>query len=44
MAILLYTSVLKWFTANPFEGIYTLRNYALHLGERLDASAASGIR
>jgi iron(III) transport system permease protein len=27
MAILLYTSVLKWFTANPFEGIYTLRNY-----------------
>jgi iron(III) transport system permease protein len=28
MAILIYTSVLKWFTANPFEGIYTIRNYA----------------
>lgn len=27
MGILLYTSVLRWFTANPFEGIYTLRNY-----------------
>ena len=27
IAILLYTSVLKWFTANPFEGMYTLRNY-----------------
>lgn len=27
MAILLYTSVLKWFTVNPFEGMYTLRNY-----------------
>ena len=28
MAILIYTSVLKWFTVNPFEGIYTLRNYS----------------
>src|SRR5262245_16763124 len=28
MTILIYTSVLKWFTANPFEGMYTLRNYA----------------
>ncbi len=28
MVILLYTSVLKWFTVNPLEGIYTLRNYA----------------
>src|SRR5581483_5183387 len=28
MAILIYTSVLKWFTANPLEGMYTLRNYA----------------
>lgn len=27
MVILLYTSVLKWFTANPANGIYTLRNY-----------------
>jgi iron(III) transport system permease protein len=27
MAILLYTSVLKWFTTNPFEGMYTARNY-----------------
>lgn len=27
MIILIYTSVLKWFTANPFDGIYTLRNY-----------------
>lgn len=27
MIILLYTSVLKWFTANPFDGMYTLRNY-----------------
>ncbi|MCC7425904.1 MAG: iron ABC transporter permease [Alphaproteobacteria bacterium] len=28
MLILLYTSVLRWFTANPFNGMYTLRNYA----------------
>ena len=28
MVILLYTSVLKWFVANPFDGMYTLRNYA----------------
>jgi iron(III) transport system permease protein len=27
MVILLYTSVLRWFTANPFNGIYTWRNY-----------------
>jgi iron(III) transport system permease protein len=27
MGILIYTSVLKWFTANPLEGMYTLRNY-----------------
>ncbi|MGE0716103.1 MAG: ABC transporter permease [Alphaproteobacteria bacterium] len=27
MLILLYTSVLKWFTVNPLEGMYTLRNY-----------------
>ncbi|MCC7272220.1 MAG: iron ABC transporter permease [Alphaproteobacteria bacterium] len=27
MMILLYTSVLKWFTVNPLEGMYTLRNY-----------------
>jgi iron(III) transport system permease protein len=27
MAILLYTSVLKWFTTNPLEGMYTARNY-----------------
>ncbi|MBO0766099.1 MAG: iron ABC transporter permease [Hyphomicrobiaceae bacterium] len=27
MAILIYMSVLKWFTANPLEGMYTLRNY-----------------
>jgi iron(III) transport system permease protein len=27
MVILLYTSVLRWFTANPFSGIYTWRNY-----------------
>lgn len=27
MIILLYTSVLKWFTANPMNGMYTLRNY-----------------
>jgi iron(III) transport system permease protein len=27
MAILLYTSVLRWFTANPLAGIYTWRNY-----------------
>ncbi|MGG5809324.1 ABC transporter permease [Falsiroseomonas sp. CW058] len=27
MVILLYTSVLRWFTANPFAGIYTWRNY-----------------
>lgn len=25
--ILVYTSLLKWFTANPLEGMYTLRNY-----------------
>lgn len=28
MGILVYTSVLKWFVANPFQGIYTGRNYA----------------
>ncbi|KAB0268877.1 ABC transporter permease [Microvirga brassicacearum] len=28
MTILIYTSVLKWFTANPFDGLYTIRNYA----------------
>jgi iron(III) transport system permease protein len=27
MLILIYTSVLKWFVTNPFDGIYTLRNY-----------------
>jgi iron(III) transport system permease protein len=27
MVILIYTSVLKWFTANPMNGMYTLRNY-----------------
>ena len=27
MVILIYTSVLRWFTANPFAGIYTWRNY-----------------
>lgn len=27
MVILVYTSVLKWFTVNPLEGIYTARNY-----------------
>ena len=27
MVILLYTSVLRWFTANPFAGMYTWRNY-----------------
>lgn len=27
MVILVYTSVLKWFTANPMNGMYTLRNY-----------------
>ena len=27
MVILVYTSLLKWFTANPFDGLYTLRNY-----------------
>lgn len=27
VVILLYTSVLKWFTSNPLEGMYTLRNY-----------------
>ncbi|WP_089175905.1 iron ABC transporter permease [Bosea sp. AS-1] len=27
MIILIYTSVLKWFTVNPLEGMYTLRNY-----------------
>lgn len=27
MVILIYTSVLKWFTVNPLEGMYTLRNY-----------------
>jgi iron(III) transport system permease protein len=31
MAILIYTSVLKWFTANPFAGMYTLRNYGYML-------------
>ncbi len=28
MVMLIYTSLLKWFTANPFAGMYTLRNYA----------------
>ncbi|WP_082609604.1 iron ABC transporter permease [Bosea sp. Root381] len=27
MVILIYTSLLKWFTVNPLEGMYTLRNY-----------------
>lgn len=27
MVILIYTSLLKWFTANPLEGLYTVRNY-----------------
>ena len=27
VVILIYVSVLKFFTANPFEGVYTLRNY-----------------
>ena len=27
MVILIYTSLLKWFTANPLNGMYTLRNY-----------------
>jgi iron(III) transport system permease protein len=27
LVILLYVSVLKWFTVNPFAGMYTLRNY-----------------
>ena len=27
MLILLYTSVLKWFTVNPLAGMYTFRNY-----------------
>ncbi|KLK90632.1 hypothetical protein AA309_24650 [Microvirga vignae] len=27
MVILIYTSLLKWFTANPMSGMYTLRNY-----------------
>ncbi|WP_323010560.1 iron ABC transporter permease [Paracoccus sp. (in: a-proteobacteria)] len=27
MIILIYTSVLRWFTVNPFDGMYTLRNY-----------------
>ncbi len=27
MVILIYTSLLKWFTANPMNGMYTLRNY-----------------
>lgn len=27
MVILIYTSLLKWFTANPMAGMYTLRNY-----------------
>lgn len=27
IVILLYTSVLRWFTANPFAGMYTWRNY-----------------
>ena len=28
MVILIYTSVIKWFSANPFDAMYTLRNYA----------------
>ena len=28
VAILIYTSALKWFEANPLDGIYTWRNYA----------------
>jgi iron(III) transport system permease protein len=27
LVILVYTSVLKWFTANPLAGMYTVRNY-----------------
>lgn len=27
MVILIYTSLLKWFTSNPMNGMYTLRNY-----------------
>lgn len=27
MVILIYTSLLRWFTANPFAGMYTWRNY-----------------
>lgn len=27
VVILIYTSLQKWFTANPFEGDYTVRNY-----------------
>lgn len=27
MVILVYTSLLKWFTANPMNGMYTTRNY-----------------
>jgi iron(III) transport system permease protein len=27
LVILIYTSLLKWFTANPFNGMYTFRNY-----------------
>jgi iron(III) transport system permease protein len=27
MVILIYTSLLKWFTANPMNGMYTIRNY-----------------
>lgn len=27
MVILIYTSLLKWFTVNPMNGMYTLRNY-----------------
>ena len=27
MVILVYTSVLKWFTVNPLAGMYTLKNY-----------------
>lgn len=28
MAILIYTSLLSWFTANPFQGTYTLEHYS----------------
>ena len=31
IVILLYTSVLRWFTANPFAGMYTWRNYVFML-------------